>query len=420
MSILENDLESVIKRYKSLSLGYVAKGYTLDEETNIYKEAADLISKKYSDIIKKDDIVDVLSSKGKIFTMVIKKREAFYEYRTGNIGISHFLRLTTDLLHELVHKIGYLQKDETFENMSNVFKEAGTEYVSATSFNDNFARNLIFNGIYAKFPEKTDADFLMICLVNQINQAIGGKNLEKSILKGRDYFKQAIIDRWGEKYYINLEQNITDIAREEERYWLSYEYFSEDEKKNAEEKLKQHIFSVQDTILEAEFNKRFKDIRNKNDSITFLEELKSFELNRVRERRKVNGINKYIDDGFESIFSNYRNNLEAKYGALGINFDEDSWSKLFTQKKMETEVTDEEKREVYLLATDLKKRLKKRNPISRFFQNIFGTETNLIDKSSEETINKPINNYIIQNNQTLKVKNKQKHERSDITNLKEL
>lgn len=396
MKAVEEDIKAIAKRYRILSLGKIAKIYSLEEEVQIYEKVAELIFQRYGNIIERQDVIDILASMGHIFTMVVKDREAFYEYKTGNIGISHYLRLSKDLLHELVHKLGYLQEDESFKNMSNVFKEAGTEYVSATTLNSNFSRILIFDNVYAKFPEKTDADFLLVCLTNQINQAIGGQKLEQSILKGRDYFKQAIIDRWGEKYYINLEQNLVDLAREERKYWLSYEYFSEEEKENSESDIKKHIYSIQDTILQAEFNKRFEEIENAEAATTFLKELKEFETNRIRERELVDGEDKYVDHGFLDIFSNYKNSLEEKYGTLPVNFEEDEWSKKFIGRKTEEEVSEEEKREIYLMAIELQNKFRKENVMTRLLRNVFNSQSTLTKGSEEKTIDKPINNYILQ------------------------
>lgn len=396
MRILDNDIESIGKRYKTLSLGYVAKGYSLNEEKDIYNEAAELISKKYGDIINKNDIVDILSSKGRIITMVIKNREAFYEYRTGNIAIPHFLRLTTDLLHELVHKIGYLQKDTSFDNMNNVFKEVGTEYVSATSFSDGFSRTLIFDGVYGRFPEKTDAEFLTMCLVNQINQVVGGKTLEKSILEGKDYFKQAIIERWGEKYYINLEQNISDIAREERKYWSSYKYFSEEEKIDASNELKKHMYSIQDTILELEFSRRFREITDLNSAQKFLKDLKEFEENRARERIKKENENRYKDSKFEEVFSDFKEKLESQYGKLNIEYDESEWSKKYPKKIIKDEISEDERNDVLVLASEFKKHMKKPSAIKQFFQKVFNVQKKLVDENN--TVDKKINKYIVENN----------------------
>jgi hypothetical protein len=66
--------------------------------------------------------------------------------------------------------------------MNPVFKEAGTEIVSAKSLDDKEGRLLIFNGVYGKAPIKSDSNILSIVLVNQINKALGGNTLEKSII----------------------------------------------------------------------------------------------------------------------------------------------------------------------------------------------------------------------------------------------
>lgn len=382
-------LNEVTNRYRKMNLGFVAKDYEQDEENKIYEEVTDLICKKYGNFIKRDEALSVLKSKGKIYTMDVKKREGFYEYKTGNVGIPHFLRLTPTLMHELVHKLGYLQADESFRQMSNVFKEAGTELVSATSLSDKECRILIFKGVYSKFHEKTESNYLNVNLVNQINQAIGGNTLEKSIVTGKDYFKQAIIDRWGEGCYVNLEKNIEDIAKEEEKYWNLYEYISEDDKLEAESKLRKHIFSVQDTILKAEFDRRFEEVDSRDSAIEFLRSLKDFETNRIRVLDEDSSDRLFKDPGFEEIYNKYKFQLEKKYDNINIIYFESEWKGNYPSKRFVDEVSDEEKRQILVLASEQKKRAKQENRLSNLFRRLFSKQRRLKDiNQNNEVANK--------------------------------
>lgn len=387
-----SSLERISKRYRALFFGDVAKGYTDIEESIVYREVANLISAKYGDIISKEEIESILASKGKIFTMVVKNRVAFYEYQTGNIGIPHFLRLTTTLCHELVHKLGYLQKDSTFSDMNPVFKEAGTEFVSATSLDDKFGRILIFNGVYGKFPEKTDEEYLSIALVNQLNQALGGKSLERSILRGHDYFKEEIIKRWGNDYYVHFSENIKDIARIESEYWKEYRDLDEDEKTTIETDLKHRIADFQDTIIDVEFGSRVQNVKTREEAESFLKELKEFGMNRIRySRSSLEGKREYYDPNFVDIFEHFKQNLEVDFGNIDIQYDEFEWVKRFPKKEIIKEVSEQEADEVYLLARDVRKSIKASKGLAAFISKVFK------DKGSDNKVllSRPIEKYTL-------------------------
>lgn len=387
-----SSLERISKRYRALFFGDVAKGYTDIEESIVYREVANLISAKYGDIISKEEIESILASKGKIFTMVVKNRVAFYEYQTGNIGIPHFLRLTTTLCHELVHKLGYLQKDSTFSDMNPVFKEAGTEFVSATSLDDKFGRILIFNGVYGKFPEKTDEEYLSIALVNQLNQALGGKSLERSILRGHDYFKEEIIKRWGNDYYVHFSENIKDIARIESEYWKEYRDLDEDEKATIETDLKHRIADFQDTIIDVEFGSRVQNVKTREEAESFLKELKEFGMNRIRySRSSPEGKREYYDPNFVDIFEHFKQNLEVDFGNIDIQYDEFEWVKRFPKKEIIKEVSEQEADEVYLLARDIRKSIKASKGLAAFISKVFK------DKGSDNKVllSRPIEKYTL-------------------------
>lgn len=414
MKNTDNSINQIAKKYRILSFGDVAKGYSLEEEYKIYEEVATLVSRKYGKFISKEEIQEILASKGRIFSMRVKGRTAFYEYATANIGIPHFLRLTTTLCHELIHKIGYLRKDKTFIDMNPEFKEAGTEFVSATSMDDKFGRIVIFEGVYGKFPNKTDVKFLSIALVNQINQALGNQTLEKSILLGHDYFKEEIIKKWGEEYYIFFSENIKDIARIEKRYWKDYYNLEEKEKISYQEDLKKRITDFQDTIVDVEYRKRIKNIKSKKEAVKFLEEFKNFGFNRIRHLVMTNDKkSEYVDTNFSNVFQEFKEILEQSYGNLDITYDDTEWQKKYQKKELIDEVTEQEADEIYFMARDLRKKLKANNGISGLISKLFNYRNNFDEK---KYLSKPIRNYEFKDNtvhikyipnEEIKVKRKQ-------------
>lgn len=405
--MVDKYLEKMAKHYREISYGDVAKMYTFEEECKIYEEFVSLISARFEKDVDKEEIYKLLQSKGRIFTMVVKGREAFYEYETANIGIPHFLRLTSTLCHELVHKLGYLRKDKTFNQMNPVFKEAGTEIVSAKSLDDKEGRSLILNGVYAKEPVKADSNHLSIVLASQINEALGGGVLEKSILTGHDYFKEEIIARWGKDYYLYLSENIKDISRLEEKYWNNYKYFDEEDKDLQEYDLKHRIAQVQDTILDAEFGSRVWEVKNKEESERFLERLKAFGEYRVRHVRTTDdGKREYFDPNFEEAFEDFKAELESKVGPLNTTYDEFDWVKKYPQNEVFVEIEEREADEVYLMSEHLRKTINSQKGLMGFFRKIFGDKVFADDK---KVLPRPIDNYAVTYDH-IKIENMKKKE----------
>lgn len=417
---MEEKIEDVLYRYRKKGYGDIAKFYSIQEEQEVYKKGAQILSKKYGDIISKEEIYEILSRRGRIYTMKLNNRMAFFEIKTANIGIPHFLdRFTETLLHELVHKLGFEECDESFKNMSQVFKEAGTEIVAGEALSNNtYGREVIFRKTFSKYPEKVDDSFLEVCLVNQINTAIGGKNLEKSILKGRDYFKPAIIEQWGEETYVFLKENIEDLSRMENKFWKDYEFFSEDERCSKEDELRKRIYLIQDTILESEFNKRFSKITSKSEADKFLKELLEFEENRVRIKETSDDEKIFFKDlSFIEYFNKYKNELQKKYGNIDLEFDESAWQKKYKNKKILNEVTEDEKTEVALMALEFRKKYKKRGAISQFFDKLFKKPQKLLEQQKDEKfMNKEFKQYKVeklpQYEETDKRENKSLEDRS--------
>lgn len=392
--IEEEQIEDILKRYKKSGYGIISKIYSIQEEYNVYKYAAEILSKRYGHIISKEKIFDVISRRGHIFTMLIKNREAFYEVKTANIGIQHFLdKFTEGLLHEIIHKLGFEQSDTSFHEMSTIFKEAGTEIVSAEALSNNkYGRELIFPNTWAKYPEKTDDSFLTVCLANQINLAIGGETLERSILSGKDYFKPAIINKWGEATYVFLKENIEDLSRIEEKFWKDYEFLPEDEINEKVDEMRNRIGLIQNAILQAEFDKRIVDVSSKEDATKFLKDLLRFEENRARiKQTSFNKDDCFIDLGFETEFNRYKNDLESQFGVLPIEYDENTWEKKYKNKEILHEITDEEKKEIALLSIEFKRRYKKKNYFRKMTEKLFGRKQKMLEDNN--IVNKGFERY---------------------------
>ena len=393
--ITEETIQKITYRYRKNGNGYISKIYSVTEEQKYYKEAAKILSKRFNKFISQDEIYEILSKRGHIFTMVIRKNmKAFYETKTGNVAISHFLnRMTEMLLHELVHKLSFERKNNTFFQMSPVFIEAGTELVKAKALSDSFGKEYIFNKVWAKFPQKINDYFLEVCLVNQINEALGNEYLEKSILQGQDFFKPALIEKYGISTYVFLKENLQDLSREEKIYWSKKEKFSSSEKEEFEEKLKEKIFVIENAILEAEFNQRLNEVKSLEEAIRFLNELKKFGLNRVRIQQNDKNI-QFLDPGFFDYFSNYKKILEDKFGKIDLQYDEKEWQNIYERKEFIDEVSEEEKEQVLNSSVIFRDSLKETGKFFKFINSIFRRKKLLKDESSIKDSNENNNNNI--------------------------
>ena len=163
---IKEDISETAKRYRKMHWGYIAKIYSKSEEEIYYKQAANLLYKKYSHIISEEEIFDVLSKRGNIYTMyIINDQNAFYEFKTGNIMISHFLdRMTQTLLHEMTHKLGFGRQNEEFNKMSVIFNEAGVELVSAKAIDKKEKIEFLFHNASAKMPNQISDSFISVAL----------------------------------------------------------------------------------------------------------------------------------------------------------------------------------------------------------------------------------------------------------------
>lgn len=101
------NIDNIAKRFRMQRLGYIATGYTQEQEDAIYRGASKILTNKYGHIISEDEIYNRIIKKGHIYTVCkTGNTRGFLEKTTGNIGISYFLKnISENLLHELVHRM---------------------------------------------------------------------------------------------------------------------------------------------------------------------------------------------------------------------------------------------------------------------------------------------------------------------------
>lgn len=382
------EISELTKRYRINNLGLIAKIYSVEEKMKIYKKVSEIIAKKYGDIIGKDEIFDILSSRGELLTAYITRPEtrAFYHANTGNIIIQDILdeknEIGPTLMHEMVHKIGFEKKDPDFMNM--VFNESGTEFVAANSLSKEENKDYLFDKLWCIFPQNVDMAFLEICLVNQLNIAVGGNTLEKSILTGKDVFADAIIKKYGELKYVYFKENIKDLALEDNKYWKSYHSLSENERYKKTIEISDKIIKIQNEILENEFDMRLNLVKSDDDARKFLEDLKFLGDNRAKKCIS-NKNNKFTDESFKRYFDRYKAELGKNYSLKDINYSEEEWGKKYkTKKSVIKENTDDENKTIWLMANEFKRQYKKRGKFLKFLDGLFTKDKKLIDISHED------------------------------------
>lgn len=105
----EENIDEVAKRFRIQRFGYIATGYTDEQEDAIYRASSKILASKYGHIISEEELYSRIVKQGHIYTLKLwegKSDRGFLEKKTGNIGIPYFLRgITENIIHEIVHRI---------------------------------------------------------------------------------------------------------------------------------------------------------------------------------------------------------------------------------------------------------------------------------------------------------------------------
>lgn len=268
--------------------------------------------------------------------------------------------------------------------MKSIFVEVGTELVAASALSEKSGIAAVLPRFWGKFPEKASTDLLALSLTNQLNIAEGGENLEKSILYGKDYFKNAIIEKYGEKNYVFLAEQINDISVEEQEYLAQYLNDEEEKLEPLRIKLLDKAIKIQDYILRLEFDKKMQEIDSEENAHEFLKELVAFSSNRLKiEAISVdeNGKEKssFEDEGFTKYFENSKTYIKSKFPNINVDYIEENLIDL-PVNDLSFSVSEEELIEIEQMAMAFenlsRKKLKERNKEKRksFFRKLFGKE----------------------------------------------
>ena len=192
--------KDLVVLYHKLGFGDIAKSYSVEEENKFYSLVISKLAKKYPKFVNYKEAYDLLKDNGQIFTISTIGKKGFYDEERNIIGIRHFLnRLTTTIFHEIVHKLSYLIGKGEITKLPEVYKEAGTEYITAETLKTRTTRACVFSNIWGKFPNTISSYYLDYIFVRQLNTIIGGEALEETILKGNLTFENKLKEQIGIK-----------------------------------------------------------------------------------------------------------------------------------------------------------------------------------------------------------------------------
>ena len=292
------------KIYRKGNFGVIVQSYPKKFEEFIYRKVANLIARKYSDIISEEEIYDILNSAGCIYTMDVSPLHGhgFYHYNSADVGVKSYLnKISPELVHELIHRLGALRFNPGFYDMDSIYKDAGTELVTNVSLEAVECKECIVRGSWVK-SYGPDAEYLtQVSLVNLINLGMGGNTLERSVLQGNNCFQRKMLEMFGKEESISITNRIKEILSLEKEYWNYYIKHGNDEFR--ERKIGSRIQLLQDDIMEKCFDKRFDKVESKEEAMQLLKELITFLDHRIKIK-EVDGDNvRFVDYSGNTYFT---------------------------------------------------------------------------------------------------------------------
>lgn len=354
--------EELYDFFKSTKMGVIVMSYPSFLEKSVYEDIALLLKAKYPEYCDKEEIVKILSSYGNIYTAKINEKmgSGIYHKTSANILIYSFLnKLNESIVHELIHKLGYLRFNEDFYNMPLVLLEPGTELVTNTILNKPVYQELLFGSLWTR-SVGVDSNYLIeTALVNQLNMACGNNTLEKSIINGRNYIEPEAEKLIGKEKYLVFQTQIQDISRLEKQYWRN------PKNSRLEKDLSSRIFKYQNDLLTEVFDARINNVTTKEEAEAFLQELMNFSDYRV----KSEDLN-FEDIFFTKYFNAKKKELEEKFKfSAEIEDLSKSWRKRYPIINLDEEILEKSKLEKIKIDEMAEKRFQ--NEPKGFFRKLF-------------------------------------------------
>lgn len=322
--------------FKSVKFANIVMSYPASLEKEVYSHFASIVKKKYPQFCDREDIIRTLALYGNIYTGKISKSlgEGIYHINSANIILYSFLnKLNESLVHELLHKLGYLKFNEDFYQMPIIYLEAGTELITNTVLNNPLCREMILGTMWTRSVGVQPRYLIETLLVNQLNVACGQASLERSILEGKNYIEQDIISLIGKEKYNLIFTKMQDICRLEKTYWKS------SIRKSKEQVIYKKVLEFQEDVLQEIFGARINKIENKEDAEKLLNELMNFSDFRVKFEDSFES-----DIDFEKFFKKQKESLEKKFNTtFSVKDVTTSWKDRFPTVFLDEGKLEEEK-----------------------------------------------------------------------------
>lgn len=290
--------------YTASGLAIIANGYPNEFERDVYECLARLLVGKSFVSAKSDEIVERLSSHGRLYSakMLKKNEQAFYHLTSANILVySMFSKLDRKIVHELIHKLGYMTFDQEFYDMPEILIESGTEIVTNKILNQPVCRENIEGDFWGRCVGVQPAYFLESFFVTQLNKVVGNELLEKSIVDGKNDIEPEMIRLFGKENYTYFLEKIKDACMLEKKLGLIF--YCKDKKAFLEQ-----LNMLQNEILEIGFDAKYDRIQTKDEAEKYLEELMLFSDYRLKCREKD-----WKDDFFYEYYDGKAKELTNKY-----------------------------------------------------------------------------------------------------------
>ncbi len=353
-----NDNE-IKKFFEKVKYGNIVMEYPADYEMKIYKTVEELLRAKYPEFCDEENLSEILSLYGHIYTAQLRKGigNGIYHIDSGNILLYSFInKLSKNLIHEIIHKLGYLRFNEDFYSMHEIYKEAGTELISNTILNGPLCKEMVIGRMRARCVGVQPEYLVETILVNQINMACGNHTLEKSIIKGENYFEPRIEELVGKEAAKEIYNKLQTICLSEKNFWKKSQWV------NQEKNITKKIMEYQELVMTKIFDSRIKQISNKDDAQNLLEELMNFSDFRVKFYAP-----KEKDYKFLEYFEKNKKELEKRFDTVfSIEDISEEWDSKYPFIKLEQEEINREKLE----KEKINRLTEKRN--TTFWQRLFG------------------------------------------------
>lgn len=358
--------KELVLLYHKLGFGNIAKAYSTEEENKFYNFVSRKLSEKYPKFVNYKQAYNLLKDNGQIVTISTTGQRGFYDDKRNIIGVKHFLdRLTTTIFHEIVHKLSYLIGNGKITKLPEVYREAGTEYITAEALKTKTTKACVFGNIWGKFPNTISSYFLEYIFVNQLNYLFGGDSLEESILKGNLSFENKLKQQLGEPKYDALTKKMTEMSKDFFYYAGFYNINSSKENVELRTKLMKSINIIQAFILQEGFNSKIRDAQTPEEANSILNELLEFSDLRLRVKED----DKFVDKAFRRYFNKAKKEFSARFPEENFNqrFTPDDWQTKYPEIQKVVQISPEEERKIRKMGKENYKKYKE-----SFFKKLFG------------------------------------------------